>query len=326
MSLEPLRSLVSAALRAGARVASPFGEATAERVTLTFVADLVRQLDGEASGRLGLDAASGLVEGDLGLFGLLLGAAPTLRDATTLACSTFALLHDTARLELEVEGRLAKLRLVPDPAHPVPPALAEFAMVAVSRISRRLSGRELRPTGVTFTHAASRPTRDLEAFFGAPVIFGHHEIAMTFPAIYLDLSLPGGDAGRLAPLLAHARRILDARPRAESFISYVRQEIVRGMERGEHRLDLVAERLGVDARTLQRRLRALRSTYGEILDAARREHALYAADNRLPANEIARRVGLPDRAAFARAFRRWTNGTPRSYARAKKTSSTAIGI
>lgn len=316
ISIEVLRPLLRAASREDPRDGLPHVDPSRNRISLSSVPDLVRRLLRECGGLpIGFEAASRLAEGDLGVFDLLVGSATTLREAATLASDAFGLLVDSARLELREEGALSSVRLLPSPGHLVPAQLAEFALVATTRISRRLSDRELPATEVFFEHAKPKYARQLEAFFGAPVRFTTGQIALVFPTVYLDVELPRGNADRQAILAACTRRILDHQLDGEGLVTKVWRAIAGGLESNEHRLETVAAKLDFEPRTLQRRLGALKTTYGEVLDAVRRYHALHAAENGLPANEIGRRVGLPDRTTLARAFRRWTGSTPRTYAR-----------
>ena len=151
ISIEVLRPLLRAASREDPRDGLPHVDPSRNRISLSSVPDLVRRLLRECGGLpIGFEAASRLAEGDLGVFDLLVGSATTLREAATLASDAFGLLVDSARLELREEGALSSVRLLPSPGHLVPAQLAEFALVATTRISRRLSDRELPATEVFF--------------------------------------------------------------------------------------------------------------------------------------------------------------------------------
>ena len=79
--------------------------------------------------------------------------------------------------------------------------------------------------------------------------------------------------------------------------------------KGEATLESVADVLGVSARTLQRRLGAMQTTF-----AVRRAEMLHRRalqllrESSAPIETIAERLGYASRAAFERAFVRWTGG------------------
>ena len=79
-------------------------------------------------------------------------------------------------------------------------------------------------------------------------------------------------------------------------------------------IDLMAEELGMQERTLRRRLEAEGTTYRELLAGARKLLAIdYLRANKLKTMDIATRLGYSDVANFRNAFYRWTGHTPRHY-------------
>ncbi|HWO08502.1 MAG TPA: helix-turn-helix transcriptional regulator, partial [Polyangiaceae bacterium] len=77
---------------------------------------------------------------------------------------------------------------------------------------------------------------------------------------------------------------------------------------------LIARRLGLGERTLQRRLRDEGTSFAALLDEARAELARsYLGDSKLAIFEVAYLLGYSEPSAFNRAFRRWTGKSPREY-------------
>jgi AraC-like DNA-binding protein len=74
----------------------------------------------------------------------------------------------------------------------------------------------------------------------------------------------------------------------------------------------VAARCGVSARTLIRRLHGDGATFQQLLDAARKQRALWMLLHTAePVEEIAARLGYADTSNFSRTVRRWFGATPR---------------
>lgn len=76
----------------------------------------------------------------------------------------------------------------------------------------------------------------------------------------------------------------------------------------------VAARMDISVRNLQRRLKALGTSYQNLLDEARQSLAMtLIEDGSTPLYEISFLVGYTEPSAFYKAFKRWTNKTPGEY-------------
>ena len=81
-------------------------------------------------------------------------------------------------------------------------------------------------------------------------------------------------------------------------------------------LDYTAHRVGIPARTLQRRLNESGMSYSDLIEQTRREQArcmLHKPGTKV--STIARALGYADHSSFSRAFRRWTGISPNAYKR-----------
>ncbi|HVK77274.1 MAG TPA: helix-turn-helix transcriptional regulator [Kofleriaceae bacterium] len=77
---------------------------------------------------------------------------------------------------------------------------------------------------------------------------------------------------------------------------------------------VVARRLGMSERTLQRRLKDEGTTFAVLVDEVRTDLArMYLADDRLAVYEVAFLLGFSEPSAFNRAFKRWLGTSPREY-------------
>lgn len=94
----------------------------------------------------------------------------------------------------------------------------------------------------------------------------------------------------------------------------VRLHLLESLEEGLPSEEVVAQTLNMSARTLQRRLKAENTTYGEVVQQTRLHLAqqLLASPD-ISATEVGLACGFADASAFTRAFRRWTGTTPSGY-------------
>ena len=93
----------------------------------------------------------------------------------------------------------------------------------------------------------------------------------------------------------------------------IRQILAEEMQKGVPALEQVARRLGTGERTLRRRLEENGTSFRALLDETRAELARgYVSDRDLPLCEVAFLLGFSEPSAFYRAFKRWTDTTPRA--------------
>ncbi len=79
-------------------------------------------------------------------------------------------------------------------------------------------------------------------------------------------------------------------------------------------IDRVANKLSLPIRTLQRRLQTADLTFKQLVDEVRLEEACRLLKNpNVSLQEVARAVGFKDPSNFNRAFKRWTQQTPKEY-------------
>lgn len=80
------------------------------------------------------------------------------------------------------------------------------------------------------------------------------------------------------------------------------------------RIAVVARRLAMTPRTLQRRLARAGTSFESLCDHARKQAArTYLADTTLSIAEVTYLLGYSEPTAFHRAFRRWHGTTPQAF-------------
>lgn len=204
-----------------------------------------------------------------------------------------------------IEGRGARLGLR---------MVNELALAAALALSREVSRRELEPTAVWFAHEAPEDLSDFEAHFRCPLRFSTGRDALEIPDARLRTPNRLGDAGVSEFFVAHLDDALTDLPADDVLGRRVRTEISRALSEGVPALSRTARRLGMSARTLQRRLAEQGLAYQSLVDEAREELAdrlLRESDYSLA--EVAFLTGFSDQSTFGRAFKRWRGQTPRAY-------------
>lgn len=186
---------------------------------------------------------------------------------------------------------------------------AEMIVAGVREMFRWILGPDWRPAGILFRHARVLPERTYLAHFGQVPEFEQEYNAIVLERADLSLSLK-----RAAPAFdKDARAILaDVQSAPEVFLYRVRQLIVLTLGQGEARADRIAGLLGIDRRTLHRRLSREGLTFSGLLHDVRREFAQqYVVSTDRSMAEIALLVGFESPAVFSRWYRDAMGQTPR---------------
>jgi len=102
----------------------------------------------------------------------------------------------------------------------------------------------------------------------------------------------------------------------------VRAVLLEALPSGQLAMELVARKLAISKRTLQRHLEAEGTTYMHLLQQTRESLARhYLHRTSLPATEIAFLLGFEEPNSFYRAFRGWTGSTPDHVRQSRHSSS-----
>lgn len=244
---------------------------------------------------------------------LAVASSPTLREAFERTARYATLFYAHLGYACETDDRELRIR-----HRSTGPQAARFALGSLLYHARRLSPDPLAPTRVWF--ADPRPAPDeldaLRAHFGtADVTFGHADAGLAFDGPSVDRRSTAGDPRLHATADQWAERAL-AEVQAPSSVAASVRAVLRAVP-GPLPASAVARRLGLSARTLQRRLADEGTTFTRVADDARRDEVTrLLRDTALTLAEIASRTGFADDAALTRAFRRWTGGPPGAWRRA----------
>ena len=240
---------------------------------------------------------------NLGPLGLLVRDEPTLRSALEALVRHIHLHNEALTLHVEQVGNLVVIRqdLLGDGATPLRQA-AELALAVAFRVIALFMGAHWRPRLVCFSHRAPPGLAAHRRLFGPAVEFGHEFNGIVCNAADLDAPNPGAD-----PVMArYTRQLLESRRGAPlSPAERVRQLVVLLLPRGHCRVEVVAQHLGVDRRTVARRLAGEGTSFSALVDGLRGELlARYLDDRSRSLSEIAALLGFSAPSAFARWHRR----------------------
>lgn len=218
----------------------------------------------------GLRMAESRQLSDLGAVSLLLTHQSTLRDALSVLLQYRHLTNRALAIFIEETGGLAIIReeIVTDTPTPRRQA-TELALGVMARLCSNLLSQHWRPLSVHFVHDAPDDLRLHRRLFACDVVFGAEFNGIACPASAFAAPNPNAD-----PVMARfARRYLDSLPPDhERSLEYeVRQAAYLLLPMGRATVEQIAQSLGMNVRTLQRRLLDGGVTFSDLVNEVRRD-------------------------------------------------------
>jgi AraC-like DNA-binding protein len=189
----------------------------------------------------------------------------------------------------------------------------EFFVTFIVRLCRQLVARRLRPVLVKLAHRRTDLPEDMAACFDCQLVFGSEVDEIEYAPSSGQMTIASADGYLNKLLTRYCEEALSSRRRgAKSWRLAVENTLAPLLPHGQARLKDVSTRIGVTARTLERRLAREGVSFLDVLEELRCELAKrYLREPNLPISEIAWLLGYADPSAFTHSFRRWTGKPPR---------------
>jgi AraC-like DNA-binding protein len=239
---------------------------------------------------------------DFGAISLLITHQPTLRDVFLLVIRYRDLLNEALTIHLEDSGDVVVIReeLVTENIQPARQSY-ELAVGTTFRLFRAVLGPNWHPYSVNFTHRAPPDRNVHRRLFGLNVKFDSEFNGIVCAAADLDQRNPAAD-----PVMArYARQFLDTLPKTQpsSATQDVRKAIYILLPLGKVSIERIAQSLGFNVRTLQRRLDGEKTSLSKLVGGVRRDLAArYLSNRRYQIIQIAEMLGYAQPSSFTRWF------------------------
>ncbi len=243
--------------------------------------------------------------GSLGPVGIVVHQQPDLRSAIQALCRYLPYHNEALRLWLDESDGLALLNLQ---VRAGGRQVTELSLGAFYRILKRLAGPDWRAQWVSFDHPGPVHSAAYNRFFNCPVGFSADQTCIAFNAVSLDTPLAMSDQ----MLARYAQRYLEASmPSCELTIDTKIRELIRLLIcSGGCSADKVARGLGVDRRTVHRRLSVQGLTFSMLLNEVRRELVVQMLPNSRSIADVSDRLGFSSSPAFSRWFSKEMGASP----------------
>jgi AraC-like DNA-binding protein len=190
---------------------------------------------------------------------------------------------------------------------------AQLVLIGAWRSASWFAGEPITLSAVRLDARFRRFARETAFLFGRDPVLVSRGCEIDFDASWLRVRsrVSPDDAERY--VRTSLQQMVDAPPR-DTLEGRIRRVLAADDPLACSDLAAVARTLHVSRATLGRRLAARGMTFQEIKDGLRRDHAIgLLVRERLSIADIADRLGFSEPGAFTRAFKSWTNATPRQY-------------
>lgn len=251
---------------------------------------------------------------DYGLLGYAMMSSATLEQAVQIAARYHRMAGAMFELVFLVDGDEAILRIEHQlTGGRVGEYVVEELFIGISRLISLLLGQDHRPTRILLNFSAPPYVAKHAVSFRCPVEFEQPYCEYRFDRSELAQPLAEADANTARICEESCRKLLNHMEIEVDIISRICHLLLSTP--GEFpKLDTVAQKLSLGARTLRRRLNELGTSYQKILDDVRRELAIeYLQTTNLSVQEIAELLGYSEVTNFRRAFMRWVELSPYQY-------------
>ena len=262
---------------------------------------------------LGLQIGAMAQTRDTGVIGYLSSSCETLWEMMLRFTRYNRLAYDVNDMSIDYHDDMIEISWDVDRIRPT--LIHDETMLALflTLMRRIVDDPNLSFARVHFLH--QRPANSLqrvyEQFFGCPVQFGDTHTRICLPISVLNMPLSYSDPALKNILERQAEALLQALPVLDHFHEELRKTLISTLHGGEPTLEIIANRMHLSVRTLQRRLTERDLTFQTVLSRTRQTLAeQYLQDDSLTLADIALLLGYSEQSAFQRAFKQWTGSTP----------------
>mgnify|MGYP005989481721 CR=1 FL=1 len=336
MTNDRLGSASTAALRQYLRAAQDYGIEAEEalihnqlplgildnsisRVTGIQFQQLIRWLVDACNDPLfGLKSGAYVQPGSYSIFGYMVMNCRSAREALEMTPMYEPLVGDMGVTHLEtVKNRLAIHWTCQYDDETIIPHMIDNVLYSWTQFARYLADL---PEGKPYCVQLERPQPNKEALqtyqelFGCDIEFNAKRNALIVDEEVLDIPLRQPDTDLLQSLTQQAEAMMNELRQKNTITLQVRTVLKRLMVEEIPRREKVAEALGINEKTLQRRLQEAGTGYQQVLDNIRRDTAInWLTTTQVGVSDIAERLGFSEVRSFQRRFKEWTGSSPVKY-------------
>jgi len=253
---------------------------------------------------------------NLNILGYLVSNSPDLRSAYEQGARFDQIVGDGVKFSYEVTDDFVYnyLDVVDPDLEPYAMYTSESCLSQMITLKRQVVGKNINPVAVYFKHGRRPGVDAYERIFKCKVYFNAQRNSVVYPVSILDEKIVHANPDLFAVFKKYAEEYLTDMDKEKSWTLKVTRMLFDLIPRNEATLEIVAQKLNVGNRTLQRQLKAENNTFNNILQDVRSKLAKEHLQNTsISIAEIAYMLGFSEPSIFHRSFKKWTGKTPRLF-------------
>ena len=219
------------------------------------------------------------------------------------------------QIELGIEGNEFYLGYNLDPVYgPIASYISAFLALHLILLIRWLISDDVTATRVFYKGMRKNYHRLLESKLGLVINFEQSNDRIYFDKSLFSIPLRTRNPWMKEILSLETQRVCDFHNPENNMHHQVKAHLDLALEQGDTSIKGVAEVVGLNVRTLQRRLNSEGYTFAQLLDETRKKNVLSLIKNTpLSVEKVMNIVGILDKKYFYQCFKRWTGMTPSKY-------------
>lgn len=281
-------------------------------VPIKKYAELLEIVARKSNPSIGLVMGQSIEPADLGVFGHAIAASSNVAQMLQVLSQYLYAFAQANQIRVDTgQNRVIVSYRFTEPRVAIFQQDVEFATTAIFTVLKNLTGREIRPWYVDFEHRKPAYSRLHSQIFGCEVRFGRRGNRIHLDKKVLDLPILSADESLFKALESILADQIKLRSDEDDLATKVNHLISAMLCEGGVDIKVIARKLGVSDRTLQRKLAAAGLVFSEMVDAIRRSIAVeYVQHSDYSLTDIAMMVGYGELSSLSRAFKRWTDASP----------------
>lgn len=212
-----------------------------------------------------------------------------------------------------------------DAVRPIADQWVEETVLTTLKTARMFLGGSYRPQAVFFKHSPASPMSTYLKYFGVTPDFDSETDGIEFLADVFKIKNRSGDHD----VLTLVTSVLGAQTgwARKDLVTNVRSLIRRFLPTGQFSIEIIADQLCSNKRTIQRRLAQEDLTYVSLLEDVRKMMATeLLEDGNLQLSSIAYHLGYREQSTFNHAFKRWYGVTPSRWRAQSRSDRTVVQL
>ncbi|WP_136679797.1 AraC family transcriptional regulator [Neptunomonas sp. XY-337] len=239
----------------------------------------------------------------------------TLRSALYHLCKFYSLVAPGLELTFIDDGVNTRVTTQLNfPEHDPDHTLREFLMLVWHRFASWLVGQRIPLSHIDFEYPQPEHVAEYRLMYPCPARFQQPTNSLVLPSSALGLPVIQTPDS----LRSYLRNAPVQWFQRQAYFPVFTRKVIDYLEESQHvgesSMDNIADELHMTTRTLRRKLAEEQTTFQELKDRVRRDHAIHQLSRpALSIAQISRELGFSEPAAFTRAFKQWTGVPPSSY-------------